>query len=161
MAKKIDGAKVRRRKEALREVKHMQANTDSAKDMKAMKKRPSGRTFDGVSRPSNDLYRENFDNLGKVRVECPNVDFYSGIIMKAIGISPEMFTVIFATGRTVGWIWTPEDSCYSLHWLFDVVHVNSSNSQCVHIHNSGRICGLDMVTQMLQKCAQTAPEMQS
>jgi citrate synthase len=34
----------------------------------------------------------------------PNVDFYSGIIMKAIGISPEMFTVIFATGRTVGWI---------------------------------------------------------
>ena len=34
----------------------------------------------------------------------PNVDFYSGIIMKAIGISPEMFTVIFATGRTIGWI---------------------------------------------------------
>ncbi|MFT7300051.1 MAG: citrate synthase [Porticoccus sp.] len=34
----------------------------------------------------------------------PNVDFYSGIIMKAIGISPEMFTVIFATGRTVGWV---------------------------------------------------------
>ena len=34
----------------------------------------------------------------------PNVDFYSGIIMKAIGISPEMFTAIFATGRTVGWI---------------------------------------------------------
>ncbi len=34
----------------------------------------------------------------------PNVDFYSGIIMKAIGIPNEMFTVIFATGRTVGWI---------------------------------------------------------
>ncbi|WP_049722114.1 citrate synthase [Gilvimarinus polysaccharolyticus] len=33
----------------------------------------------------------------------PNVDFYSGIIMKAIGIPPEMFTVIFATGRAVGW----------------------------------------------------------
>lgn len=33
----------------------------------------------------------------------PNVDFYSGIIMKAIGIPAEMFTVIFATGRTVGW----------------------------------------------------------
>jgi len=31
--------------------------------MKAMKKRPSGRTFDGVSRPSNDLYRENFDKI--------------------------------------------------------------------------------------------------
>lgn len=34
----------------------------------------------------------------------PNVDFYSGIIMKAIGIPTEMFTVIFAVGRTVGWI---------------------------------------------------------
>ena len=34
----------------------------------------------------------------------PNVDFYSGIILKAIGIPVEMFTVIFATGRTPGWI---------------------------------------------------------
>src|SRR5690554_1395211 len=33
----------------------------------------------------------------------PNVDFYSGIIMKAIGIPTEMFTVIFATGRAAGW----------------------------------------------------------
>ena len=52
MAKTIDGAKVRRRQEAMREVKHMQANADSTKDMKTMKKRPAGRTFDGVSRPS-------------------------------------------------------------------------------------------------------------
>ena len=34
----------------------------------------------------------------------PNVDFYSGIILKAIGIPTDMFTVIFATGRTPGWI---------------------------------------------------------
>ena len=34
----------------------------------------------------------------------PNVDFYSGIILKAIGIPTSMFTVIFALGRTVGWI---------------------------------------------------------
>ncbi|OOF38684.1 citrate (Si)-synthase [Rodentibacter mrazii] len=34
----------------------------------------------------------------------PNVDFYSGIILKAIGIPVSMFTVIFALGRTVGWI---------------------------------------------------------
>ena len=33
----------------------------------------------------------------------PNVDFYSGIIMKAIDIPTEMFTVIFALGRAVGW----------------------------------------------------------
>jgi citrate synthase len=34
----------------------------------------------------------------------PNVDFYSGIILKALGIPTNMFTVIFATGRTVGWL---------------------------------------------------------
>src|SRR3989440_9916753 len=34
----------------------------------------------------------------------PNVDFYSGIIMRAIGIPTEMFTVIFAIGRMPGWI---------------------------------------------------------
>jgi citrate synthase len=34
----------------------------------------------------------------------PTVDFYSGIILKAIGIPTDMFTVIFALGRTVGWI---------------------------------------------------------
>ena len=34
----------------------------------------------------------------------PNVDFYSGIILKAVGIPTSLFTVIFATGRTPGWI---------------------------------------------------------
>ncbi len=34
----------------------------------------------------------------------PNVDFYSGIILKAIGFPTNMFTVLFAIGRTVGWI---------------------------------------------------------
>ena len=34
----------------------------------------------------------------------PNVDFYSGLIMEAIGIPLEMFTVIFAIGRMPGWI---------------------------------------------------------
>lgn len=34
----------------------------------------------------------------------PNVDFYSGIILRAIGIPLDMFTVLFAIGRTPGWI---------------------------------------------------------
>jgi citrate synthase len=34
----------------------------------------------------------------------PNVDFYSGIIYQALGFSPEMFTVLFAIPRTVGWL---------------------------------------------------------
>ena len=38
----------------------------------------------------------------------PNVDFYSGIILKAMGFPTSMFTVLFAVARTVGWIsqWT-------------------------------------------------------
>jgi citrate synthase len=34
----------------------------------------------------------------------PNVDYYSGIIMRAIGIPTDMFTVMFAIGRLPGWI---------------------------------------------------------
>lgn len=34
----------------------------------------------------------------------PNVDFYSGIILRAMGIPMELFTVIFAVARTVGWV---------------------------------------------------------
>ena len=38
----------------------------------------------------------------------PNVDFYSGIIYKALNIPTEMFTVMFAIARTAGWV---------AHWL--------------------------------------------
>jgi citrate synthase len=38
----------------------------------------------------------------------PNVDFYSGIIYQALGVPVSMFTVMFAIGRTVGWI---------AHWM--------------------------------------------
>jgi citrate synthase len=34
----------------------------------------------------------------------PNVDFYSGIVLKAIGIPTNLFTAIFAMARTVGWV---------------------------------------------------------
>ena len=44
------------------------------------------------------------DPYFKERNLYPNVDFYSGIILKAIGIPTSMFTVIFALARTVGWI---------------------------------------------------------
>ena len=38
----------------------------------------------------------------------PNVDFYSGIIYRALGIPRSMFTVMFALARTAGWV---------AHWL--------------------------------------------
>lgn len=44
------------------------------------------------------------DPYFKERKLYPNVDFYSGIILKAMGIPSTMFTVIFAMARTVGWI---------------------------------------------------------
>ena len=44
------------------------------------------------------------DNYFKEKKLYPNVDFYSGIILKAIGFPVSLFTVIFAVARTVGWI---------------------------------------------------------
>ncbi|MBF0252304.1 MAG: citrate synthase [Candidatus Omnitrophica bacterium] len=43
----------------------------------------------------------------------PNVDFYSGIILRAIGIPTNMFTVIFAIGRLPGWIAHWKEQCES------------------------------------------------
>ena len=44
------------------------------------------------------------DDYFKSRNLYPNVDFYSGIIMRALGIPDDMFTVMFAIGRMPGWI---------------------------------------------------------
>ena len=44
------------------------------------------------------------DEYFKERNLYPNVDFYSGIIYKALGIPTEMFTVLFALGRLPGWV---------------------------------------------------------
>ncbi len=44
------------------------------------------------------------DEYFKARSLYPNVDFYSGIIYRALGIPTEMFTVMFAIGRLPGWV---------------------------------------------------------
>ena len=44
------------------------------------------------------------DDYFKERKLYPNVDFYSGIIYRAMGIPTDMFTVMFAIGRLPGWI---------------------------------------------------------
>ena len=43
------------------------------------------------------------DDYFKSRRLYPNVDFYSGIIYRALGLPPAMFTPMFAVGRTAGW----------------------------------------------------------
>ena len=44
------------------------------------------------------------DEYFKEKNLYPNVDFYSGILLKALGIPTSMFTPIFAVGRTIGWL---------------------------------------------------------
>ncbi|HEY1792439.1 MAG TPA: citrate synthase [Opitutaceae bacterium] len=63
----------------------------------------------GISDPLLDIARHLEqaalkDDYFLSRKLYPNVDFYSGIIMRALGIPTSMFTVIFAIGRTPGWI---------------------------------------------------------
>ena len=44
------------------------------------------------------------DDYFVARKLYPNVDFYSGIIFRALGLPPAMFTPVFAVARTVGWV---------------------------------------------------------
>ena len=44
------------------------------------------------------------DPYFKERGLYPNIDFYSGITLKALGFPTDMFTVLFSLARTVGWI---------------------------------------------------------
>lgn len=44
------------------------------------------------------------DDYFKSRKLYPNVDFYTGIVYKTIGFPLDMFTVLFAVGRTSGWV---------------------------------------------------------
>ncbi len=70
------------------------------------------RVLDSLDRedtPLFDLARELEqvalnDDYFKEKNLYPNVDFYSGIIYKALGIPTSMFTVMFALGRSVGWV---------------------------------------------------------
>jgi citrate synthase len=61
----------------------------------------------------NDPLLEIASNLEKIALEddyfvsrklYPNVDFYSGILYRAMGIPTNMFTVMFAIGRLPGWL---------------------------------------------------------
>ena len=54
----------------------------------------------GLSKQKNALKDKYFI----VRKLFPNVDFYSGITLRAMGISESFFTVIFALGRMPGWL---------------------------------------------------------
>lgn len=78
-------------------------------------KRHADRIFDalGINDPLLELAKKIetealADSYFKERRLYPNVDFYSGIIYRAMGIPTDMFTVMFALGRLPGWI---------AHWM--------------------------------------------
>jgi len=63
----------------------------------------------GVKEPIFDVARELeqialHDSYFIEKKLYPNVDFYSGVILSAIGFPTDMFTVLFALARTVGWV---------------------------------------------------------
>jgi len=57
-----------------------------------------------ISRELEDVVREKLSAKGL----HPNIDFYSGIVFRSIGIPTELFTPIFAMGRVAGWL---------AHWM--------------------------------------------
>ena len=69
----------------------------------------AGKTDDPILQIAMELERIALEDPYFIEKKLyPNVDFYSGIILSAIGIPMNMFTVIFALARTVGWVsqWT-------------------------------------------------------
>ena len=66
--------------------------------------------FGGTAKSVGDLVAKGLEKEALTdayfvdRKLYPNVDFYSGIIYRAMGIPVEMFTVMFALGRLPGWI---------------------------------------------------------
>ena len=62
---------------------------------------PSAQLFD-IARKLEEIALS--DEYFVKRKLYPNVDFYSGVIYKAMGIPTNMFTVMFALGRMPGWV---------------------------------------------------------
>jgi len=67
----------------------------------------------------------------------PNVDFYSGIVLRAIGIPTNMFTVMFAIGRLPGWIAQWKESMYDPNWKLSrprQIYTGPTETEFIPIH---------------------------
>jgi citrate synthase len=70
----------------------------------------------------------------------PNIDFYSGILLRAIGIPLNMFTVMFAIGRLPGWISQWKESMEDRHWKMQrprQIYVGSTERDYVPVEERG------------------------
>lgn len=66
----------------------------------------------------------------------PNVDFYSGIILRAMGIPLNMFTVMFAIGRLPGWIAQWKESAEDINWRLSrprQIYIGQSKTEYIPI----------------------------
>ena len=79
-----------------------------AQDHQGRRRRGAARSSASTTRcstsPSSSRRSRCSDDYFVERKLYPNVDFYSGIIYRALGIPTNMFTVMFALGRLPGWI---------------------------------------------------------
>ncbi len=76
------------------------------------------------------------DDYFKERNLYPNVDFYSGIVLRAIGIPTNMFTVMFAIGRLPGWIAQWKESMDDPEWKLArprQIYTGPTETEYVHI----------------------------
>jgi citrate synthase len=70
----------------------------------------------------------------------PNIDFYSGILLRAIGIPSNMFTVMFAIGRLPGWISQWKESMETPHWKMQrprQIYIGSKEREYVPLEKRG------------------------
>jgi citrate synthase len=63
----------------------------------------------------------------------PNVDFYSGLLLRAMGIPTNMFTVMFAMGRLPGWIAQWKEQHDSGGRIIRPRQVYEGNTQCDYV----------------------------
>jgi citrate synthase len=80
------------------------------------------------------------DNYFKERNLYPNIDFYSGIILRAMGIPTNMFTVMFAIGRLPGWIAQWKESVDDPDWKLSrprQLYIGSTKTEFIPIDKRG------------------------
>ncbi len=76
------------------------------------------------------------DDYFKERNLYPNIDFYSGIMLRAMGIPTNMFTVMFAIGRLPGWIAQWQESANDPEWRLSrprQIYTGPTKSKYIHI----------------------------
>ena len=119
-AKKLDDAGTFQTLKGYRENKNLEAVKAAEDHAKVILKEYVAKEVNFIADVfENNLIKEGFVNEDDYFIKrklYPNVDFYSGIIYRAMGIPTNMFTVMFALGRLPGWL---------AHWREMILNPNT------------------------------------